>query len=116
MRSLLHLFTHGMSEWLLQRVTAIVMALYTVALAIVLLMLMPADYVDWKSLFDSQIVKFSTFAFFLSLLLHAWIGMQDVLSDYVKFNRLRAVLRLAVGIMLLLLAGWAIQILWGNAA
>lgn len=115
-RSLLHLFSHGMSEWLLQRVTAIVMTLYVLMLAVMLPLFWPTDYAGWKALFDMQSVKLASFAFFMSLLLHAWIGMQDVLSDYVKYNRLRAMLRLAVAVALLALGGWALQILWGNAA
>jgi succinate dehydrogenase / fumarate reductase membrane anchor subunit len=115
-RSLLHLFSHGMSEWLLQRVTAIVMTLYAVLAAVVLLLSRPLDYAGWRGLFEMQIAKIATFAFFLSLLLHAWLGVQDVLSDYVKYRGLRAALKLAAAIMLILLGVWSLQILWGIAA
>lgn len=115
-RSLLHLFSHGMSEWLLQRVTAVVMTLYVLAFAVVLLLSQPFTYVRWHGLFELQAVKIASFAFFLSLLLHAWIGVQDVLSDYVKLNGLRAVLRFTAGVVLLVLGLWSLQILWGIAA
>lgn len=115
-RSLLHLFSHGMSEWLLQRLTAIVMTLYVVLAAAVLLLTRPLDYAAWRDLFDLQSVKIATFAFILSLLLHAWLGVQDVLSDYVKFNRLRATLKFAAVVMLAVLGVWSMQILWGSAA
>lgn len=115
-RSLLHLFSHGMSEWLLQRLTAIVMTVYVVLAGIVLLLSRPLDYTAWRGLFDQQTVKIATLAFMLSLLLHAWIGVQDVLSDYVKYSRLRAALKAAAAVALVAMGVWSIQILWGSAA
>lgn len=115
-RSLLHLFSHGMNEWLLQRLSAIIMTLYILAFAVVLLLSRPLDYAGWRGLFELEAVKIASFAFFLSLLLHAWIGVQDVLSDYIRSNGLRTVLKFSAGAVLVVLGVWTIRILWGIAA
>ena len=113
---LLHLFSHGMSEWLFQRLTAIAMALYTVVLAFVLLYVRPEGYEAWHSVFEPALMKIGTFAFMLSLLLHAWIGVQDVLSDYIKPTGLRSMFKLMAAAMVIAMGGWSLLILWGSAA
>ena len=113
---LLHWYAHGMNEWLLQRLTAVFMALYALALAVVLLVLRPAGYIDWRHLFDVPAVRICTFAFILSLLLHAWLGIQGVLADYVKPQVPRRALKCLTAAVLVGLACWSVRILWGNAA
>lgn len=113
---LLHMHAHGMNEWLLQRLTAVFMALYALSSAIVLLVLQPAGYLGWKHLFDLPAVRICTFAFILSLLLHAWFGVQGVLADYVKAQVPRRVLKCLAAGLLAGLACWSVRILWGSAA
>ena len=113
---LLHLFSHGMSEWLLQRLTALLMAVYMAVLVVVLLTLRPDGYQAWHGLFDSALMKIATFTFMLSLLLHAWVGVQAVLSDYVKHVHVRRMLKLAAAAILVVLGSWSLWILWGNAS
>jgi succinate dehydrogenase / fumarate reductase membrane anchor subunit len=103
---------YGLRDWLAQRVTAVVMALYTLLFVLVLLATRPTNYVDWKNLFGGQAMKLATFLFFVSLLLHAWIGMRDILMDYIKPLSTRLALEVVVIVLLVAYAGWAIQILW----
>ena len=113
---LLYLYSHGISEWLLQRLTAVVMTIYTLLFAAVLLVVRPAGYSDWKHLFDVQAVKICTFVFILSLLLHAWLGVQGVLADYIQAQVARRTLKWAVAGLLAGLGLWSVFILWGSAA
>ena len=105
-----------MNEWLLQRLTAVFMALYALAFAVVLLAVRPASYIEWRHLFDAPTVRICTFAFILSLLLHAWLGIQGVLADYVKPQVPRRALKCLTAAVLVGLACWSVRILWGNAA
>ena len=57
-------------------------------------------------------MKLATFLFFVSLFLHAWIGMRDILMDYIKPLSTRLALQVVVIVLLVAWAGWAIQILW----
>ena len=105
-----------MSEWLLQRLTAVFMTLYALSFTAVLLVLRPAGYIDWRHLFDVPAVRICTFAFILSLLLHAWLGIQGVLADYVKPQVPRRILKCLTAGLLVALACWSVRILWGSAA
>lgn len=103
---------YGLRDWLVQRVTALVMAAYTVMFVGILLACPPRHYGDWRALFENQLMRVATFLFFVSLFWHAWIGMRDILMDYVKPTAVRLGLEIVVAVLLAGYAGWAIQILW----
>ena len=103
---------YGIKDWLVQRVTAVVMAVYSVLIAVVVIACAPAGYEDWRALFASQWLRLATFVFFLSLFWHAWIGVRDILMDYVRPTAIRLSLQALVVVVLVGYAGWAIQILW----
>ena len=105
-----------MSEWLLQRLTAIVMALYALVCGLLLLVTQPEGYAGWHRLFASQAVKAGTLLFILSLLLHAWLGVQSVLADYVQSPFIRRMLQAGAFLLLAGLVLWTLRILWGSAA
>jgi succinate dehydrogenase / fumarate reductase, membrane anchor subunit len=104
---------YGTRDWLAQRVTAIVMALFTlVVLAQVIFRRGPLDYIAWAGIFHSQWMKVLTFATVLALLYHVWVGMRDVFMDYVKPLGIRLTLQVITIVWLVGCAGWAIQALW----
>ncbi len=103
---------YGFGDWLLQRLTAVVMALYTVLLAVRLLTMSSYDIFGWYELFASGPMRFATFLFFMSLFYHAWVGVRDIFMDYVKPISVRLTLHAVVAFLLLGYAGWAAQILW----
>ncbi|HYD57515.1 MAG TPA: succinate dehydrogenase, hydrophobic membrane anchor protein [Burkholderiales bacterium] len=103
---------YGLRDWLAQRITAAIMAVYSLIVAIVLLSGQPISYGVWRDLFAHGWMRVATLLFAVSLAWHAWVGMRDVLMDYVKPTGLR--LTLEAGTLLLLAAylGWAVQVLW----
>ncbi|HZP91398.1 MAG TPA: succinate dehydrogenase, hydrophobic membrane anchor protein [Burkholderiales bacterium] len=103
---------YGAKDWLAQRVTALVMAAYTLLFAGMVSLCTPVSYEQWRALFSPQWMRLATFVFFLSVFLHAWIGVRDILMDYVKPTWLRLGLEIAAALLLVAYAGWAIQILW----
>ncbi|HKB83509.1 MAG TPA: succinate dehydrogenase, hydrophobic membrane anchor protein [Burkholderiales bacterium] len=103
---------YGLKDWLAQRVTALVMALYVIVFVGILLICPPRRYEQWRSLFDNQVIRIATLVFFISLFWHAWIGVRDVLMDYVKPTGVRLGLEIAVVLVLAGYAIWAVQILW----
>jgi succinate dehydrogenase / fumarate reductase membrane anchor subunit len=104
---------YGLRDWLAQRVTAIVMALYTVILLIAFLTGNRFSYEGWAGLFAQQWFKIATFVTFLSLFYHAWVGMRDIWMDYVtKSVGLRLAFQVATLLWLIGCAGWAAQIIW----
>ncbi len=103
---------YGLGDWLVQRVTAVLMAVYTVVFAGILLICPPQDYGEWRALFENQPMRVATLLFFISLFWHAWIGVRDILMDYIKPTSMRLGLEILAAVLLVGYAGWAIQILW----
>src|SRR5687767_11385781 len=103
---------YGLRDWLAQRVTAVIMAVYSVIALVVLLTGHPITYAVWKDLFAQGWMRVATLLFMASLAWHAWVGMRNILMDYIKPEGLR--LSLQVGTLLVIAAyvGWTIQILW----
>jgi succinate dehydrogenase / fumarate reductase membrane anchor subunit len=104
---------YGLRDWLSQRVTAVLMALFTlVVLAQVIFSRGPIGYDQWAGIFASQWMKVLTFCVIISLAWHVWVGVRDVLMDYVKPVGLRLVLQIFALVWLVGCAGWALQVLW----
>lgn len=104
---------YGLRDWLAQRVTAIVMAVYTLILLISFLFGHDFSYVGWASMFSHQWFKMATFVTLLALFYHAWVGMRDIWMDYVTHSVvLRLTLQVATIAWLIGCAFYAAQILW----
>ncbi len=104
---------YGLRDWLVQRVTAALMAVYSVALAVWLLLQPRLDYDIWTELFSGQPMRSVTLLFLMGLFYHAWIGIRDIVMDYVKPAGARLAIHVLVILVSLLYAIWAVQILWG---
>ena len=103
---------YGARDWLAQRITAAIMAVYTVIVLVVLIGGTPVTYAVWKDLFTQGWMRVATLLFAASLAWHAWVGMRDILMDYVKPAGARLTLEIAVLLMLAGYLGWTVQILW----
>lgn len=104
---------YGLRDWLAQRVTAVLMALFTLlVLAQVVFTRRPLGYDLWSGIFSSQWMKILTFTVIISLLYHAWVGIRDIWMDYIKPVSLRLSLQVISIVWLVGCAGWAIQVLW----
>ena len=103
---------YGVRDWLLQRLTAVVMVFYSAGFAACLLAGPPATYADWRTLFAGPFVRLATLFFVAALLYHAWVGMRDIVMDYVKPTGIRLGLQAVIGSVLLLYLIWAASILW----
>jgi succinate dehydrogenase / fumarate reductase membrane anchor subunit len=104
---------YGFRDWLSQRATAGVMALFTlVVLAQVIFSRGAIGYDKWAGIFAAQWMKVLTFTVIACLLYHVWVGMRDVLMDYVKPVWARLLLQIFTIVWLTSCAGWAIQVLW----
>jgi succinate dehydrogenase / fumarate reductase membrane anchor subunit len=107
---------YGLKDWLVQRVTAVLMALYTLLVLAIALWNGGIDHALWKSLFASGAFRLASFLFMVALLYHAWIGVRDIFMDYIKPVGLRLTLQAAAVAVLIAYLGWTIQLLWGVKA
>ncbi|MCL2830015.1 MAG: succinate dehydrogenase, hydrophobic membrane anchor protein [Betaproteobacteria bacterium] len=102
---------YGLKDWIIQRCTAIVMALYTLVLLAILCVAQPGSFEAWRAIFGHGLMKFATFLFFISLFYHAWIGIRDIWMDYVTCTRMRLALMLVTLAVLVGYTGWVSLIL-----
>ncbi|KKL32750.1 succinate dehydrogenase, hydrophobic membrane anchor protein [Burkholderia contaminans] len=103
---------YGLRDWLAQRITATIMAVYTVILLVLFFGAHDFSYEGWASIFAAQWMKLATFVMLLSLFYHAWVGVRDIWMDYVKPVGVRLLLQSLTIVWLLACAGYAAQILW----
>lgn len=107
---------YGLGDWLAQRLTAVVLAVYTLIFVVYLVVVIRANgslgYNEWAGMFVPLWMKVLTLIAFLALLYHAWIGMRDVWMDYVRPTGLRLGLLLLTILWLIYCAIFAVQILW----
>lgn len=104
---------YGLRDWLVQRITGALMALFTlVLLAQVLLARGPIGYDTWAGIFAAQWMKVLTFSVIVALIWHIWVGVRDIWMDYVKPVGPRLALQVFTIVWLVGCAGWAIQVLW----
>jgi len=105
---------YGWRDWLVQRVSAVVMALYTVVILGLLLWYGGLDAASWKATFGNDAFRIATFVFMVALFWHSWVGVRNILMDYVKPVMLRLALQVVVIGMLIGYTGWTIAVLWGG--
>ncbi|MFO1195746.1 MAG: succinate dehydrogenase, hydrophobic membrane anchor protein [Burkholderiaceae bacterium] len=103
---------YGLKDWLAQRITAVVMAVYTVVLLVSLMFLPELNYGTWAGLFASPWMKVLTLLALAALMWHAWIGVRDIFMDYIKPTGVRLFLQVASIVALAGYAWWAVIILW----
>jgi succinate dehydrogenase / fumarate reductase, membrane anchor subunit len=104
---------YGLFDWLVQRLSAVVMVAYTLLLLLVLARMPQLDYPHWKALWNVPMMRYCTALFLLALYLHAWVGLRDIFMDYIKDAGLRLTLYMFTVIALVWYAIWSVQILWG---
>jgi succinate dehydrogenase / fumarate reductase membrane anchor subunit len=108
----------GVSDWLVQRVSAVILLAYFVCIGGTLLG--GVDYPAWKAMFELTSMRIFSLAAILSLAAHAWIGIWMVLTDYLterllgtKGNVLRFICQTLSSLLIFVYVVWGIQILWG---
>ena len=103
----------GWKDWLAQRVTAVIMLLFSIVIIGFFMLKGSVAYADWKELFRSQLFRILALLFQLSVYYHAWIGIKDVLMDYIKPAGLKVGLQVAVLLFLFGCTIWSATIIWG---
>jgi len=102
----------GVGNFLLQRLTALILVVFFAILAVRLVAAGTLDYVAWARVFVPIWMKVLTLVAILALLYHAWIGVKDIWMDYVKPVWVRLTLQTLTALWLLACAVWSVQILW----
>lgn len=108
---------YGLKEWMMQRITAVIMSVYTIVLVLAALFTSDLNYETWVGFFNFTVFSFPmgkilALLAMLSLCYHAYIGIRDIWMDYVKPTGIRLALQVFTGLWLLGAAGYTAEILW----
>lgn len=88
------------------------MAIYVLFFMAWLIVEQPASYEAWHTFMSPVWFRLMTFIFFICLFSHAWLGVRDVLRDYIFNLNLRNYLQMLVDILLVIYLAWVPVILW----
>lgn len=102
----------GMRPWVLQRFSAVYIALYCLAMMIFLLADLPDDFLAWRGLFSHPVMNIATLLFLFGLLAHAWVGVRDILVDYVHSMPVRLILISGLSMLQICLAIWVSMLMF----
>ena len=105
---------NGLRDWLLQRVSAVYLAVYFGALFFYLLSHHPMSYPVWHDFFHGLCVQLATSVSVIMMITHAWIGIWTVTTDYIKCTVFRLSVQMLVGLLLVSLLIWGFFIIWGH--
>lgn len=111
-KSVLSVSHQGLRDWIIQRVSAIAMAIYSLFLIVYVVTTPGMSFAEWHGLFSQGWMKIATLLIVLCLLYHAWIGMWTIYTDYVKPFVIRCVLNVLTIFLLFACFFWALMILW----
>ncbi|NQY62728.1 MAG: succinate dehydrogenase, hydrophobic membrane anchor protein [Alteromonadaceae bacterium] len=103
---------NGVHDFILLRATAIVLTLYTVLIAVFFIVTPEVTFNSWHGFFENMGVKIATLLAIISLVVHAWIGVWQVLTDYVKPAFLRGSLQFVFSVTLLAYLSAGFIIVW----
>lgn len=105
---------NGLKDWLIQRVTAIYLAVYAIFIFYFLFTHSSLTYLQWSSIFHNPWLKIATLIALFALSLHAWIGIWTVTTDYIKCTAARLTTQMFVLLWLLAQFLWCLMIVWGQ--
>lgn len=110
----------GLSDWLIQRVSGVVIAAYFFFIVGWMLCHQGFDFATWQALHHTNCMKIFNTVTLLSVVAHAWIGIWVVLTDYItvrllgaKATVIRLILEIGVIGVLVIYTLWGLAIVWG---
>jgi succinate dehydrogenase / fumarate reductase membrane anchor subunit len=101
----------GLKAWLVQRLSAVYLAVFGVYLALVFVVAPPSDHAALVAWAKAPWVMVGLLVFVPLLIAHAWVGIRDVLIDYVKPIGVRVALLAMMALIFLASGLWVLQAL-----
>lgn len=111
--SVTNLSRSGLSDWLIQRATAVILAVYTLVMFGFFLINPDLDYKTWHDFMSCTAMRIFTLIALLAISAHAWVGLWTIATDYLKPPGIRFLFQAACATALFVYLVWGVQILWG---
>ena len=111
-KSVLSVSHQGLRDWVIQRLTAMILAISSIGLLTFIVCHPHLSFLEWHELFSSVWVKILTILCLFSLMLHAWVGVWTIITDYINCFVIRLVCHIGVFLTLFASLVWGLLILW----
>lgn len=113
---------NGLYDWLIQRVTAVVIGVYVIGMLGFLLAQPDLSYGTWLALMGSAPMRIMNTLLMFSVAAHTWVGLWSVTTDYLTGLTLgkaatgvRLVVQMVIALLLLVYVLWGLLMIWGGA-
>lgn len=113
---------NGLYDWLIQRVSAVLIAVYVIGMMGFLLAHTDLDYGTWIAFMGSAPMRIANTLLLFSVAAHTWIGLWSVTTDYLTSMTLgsaatgvRLLVQMAIALLLLVYILWGLLMIWGGA-
>ena len=117
--SIASLGRNGLYDWVVQRISAVVLSAYFVFLFVYLVINPDLTYEQWVDLFSCRWMQVFSTITLIMLLAHVWIGLWGIFTDYVtpglmgpKANLVRGFLQFLVLAVVLVVLVIGLGIFW----
>jgi succinate dehydrogenase / fumarate reductase membrane anchor subunit len=111
----------GLADWMVQRVSAVILAAYTLFLLGYVVLSPGMGYAEWQALFSNNAMRIFSLLTLVALCAHAWVGIWTISTDYLtpmalgkSATAVRFIFQAACGVAIFVFLVWGVQILWGN--
>jgi succinate dehydrogenase / fumarate reductase membrane anchor subunit len=104
---------YGLRDWLVQRLTAVVMLTFSVIATLRIVGAEPG-FEGWTAVFEPAAMRVALFLFLISVLYHAWIGVRDIYMDYIEPVSIRLTMQTLTVLALVAYAGWVFELVWSH--
>lgn len=102
----------GMNAWILQRISGLYIAFFALILFGIFGTTPPQSYTEWVSIFVSPLLQIGFSLFVIALLFHAWIGVRDIILDYIHPVSIKMVVFSMLWVSLFGSGIWALRALY----
>lgn len=113
---------NGLYDWLIQRVSAVIIGVYLIGMIGYLMIAGDLDYSTWKACMGSMVMQIINTLMVFAVAAHTWVGLWSVTTDYLTrltfgnaATAVRLVAQMAIALSLIVYLIWGLVIIWGGA-
>lgn len=102
----------GLRPWIIQRISAVFIAVFVVYVALTIIFANPLNENDWANWVAWPGNNIAIGLFLVALLWHAWIGVRDIVLDYIHNVVTRMLILTIFGSIIVGSGFWGIKALY----
>lgn len=100
----------GLRTWLLQRLSAVYLAIFSVVFVWIWAN-EPVTYESWRTWVAHPLANLSLILFVLAILVHGWVGIRDIIMDYISPVLIRYLMLISFGLLFIGMGVWVLRTL-----